>query len=86
MSLEPRKRSRFDQTEPEPPRKTRFDRRSRSPARSPGHDSSKKEDTTDPAAKAAAAAARINEQLKAKREQGGSAGTPIRKVRVIHVH
>jgi hypothetical protein len=33
MVDEPRKRSRFDQTEPEPPRKSRFDRRSRSPAR-----------------------------------------------------
>jgi hypothetical protein len=33
MVDEPRKRSRFDQTEPEPPRRSRFDRRSRSPAR-----------------------------------------------------
>lgn len=35
-SGEPRKRSRFDQTEPDPPRRSRFDRRSRSPpARGP---------------------------------------------------
>ena len=91
MSDERRKRSRFDQTEPEPLRKSRFDRRSRSPtregqdsshrSRSPVQESAKPDDTKDPAAIAAAAAARINEALKAKREpQGGGSGTPVRNV------
>ncbi|PHH93196.1 hypothetical protein CDD83_10745 [Cordyceps sp. RAO-2017] len=71
------KRSRFDQ-EPEPRRASRFDRRSRSPParrgdardRSPlsrdGHSDSRKS-PIDPAAAAAAAAARINAQLQARK-------------------
>ncbi|KAJ5485013.1 hypothetical protein N7539_005001 [Penicillium diatomitis] len=74
------KRSRFDQTDPEP-RRSRFDRRSRSPSarqsesvrtrsplsrepRSPAGEVSGK---LDPAAAAAAAAAKINAQLQAKK-------------------
>ena len=92
MSEEPRKRSRFDQTEPEPARKSRFDRRSRSPARndpeprrsrspvvksveSPGSASKK-----DAAASAAAAAARINEQINAKKGIQHVDVPPIRTV------
>ncbi|KAJ9197005.1 hypothetical protein DTO166G4_2602 [Paecilomyces variotii] len=72
------KRSRFDQTEPEP-RRSRFDRRSRSPSarqsestrtRSPlsrEPRSPAAEDKKDPAAAAAAAAAKINAQLQAKK-------------------
>lgn len=68
----PRKRSRFDQTEPDrPPRPSRFDRRSRSPARAPSEtikspasrDGKSPSAGLDPAAAAAAAAARINAQL-----------------------
>ncbi|KAK5127376.1 hypothetical protein LTR85_006715 [Meristemomyces frigidus] len=75
---EPRKRSRFDQTEP--PRKSRFDRRSRSPvrresdvrrSRSPvtkSIESPAGEDKKDAAAAAAAAAAaRINASINAKK-------------------
>ncbi|EMC97477.1 hypothetical protein BAUCODRAFT_453311 [Baudoinia panamericana UAMH 10762] len=78
MSEEPRKRSRFDQTEP--PRKSRFDRRSRSPARgdieagrsrSPVVKSTEAPDAdkakSDAAAAAAAAAARINASISAKK-------------------
>ncbi|TKA82297.1 hypothetical protein B0A55_01462 [Friedmanniomyces simplex] len=79
MADEPRKRSRFDQTEP--PRKSRFDRRSRSPARgdeetgrsrSPvsmltkGADSPGGKDV-NAAAAAAAAAAKINASINAKK-------------------
>lgn len=74
------KRSRFDQKEPEPKRTSRFDRRSRSPpatkeesrrSRSPiprASDSpAAKSSGVDPAALAAAAAAKINAQLQAKK-------------------
>jgi hypothetical protein len=78
MSEEPRKRSRFDQTEEEPRRTTsRFDRRSRSPAertpdsstrvRSPIGQGRSPAAASDAAAAAAAAAAKINAQLQAKR-------------------
>ncbi|KAJ9665165.1 hypothetical protein H2201_004826 [Coniosporium apollinis] len=77
MADEPRKRSRFDQTEPEPKRPSRFDRRSRSPSakksdsrrsRSPiGRGSRSPASKSDPAAAAAAAAARINAQIQAKK-------------------
>jgi hypothetical protein len=74
---ERRKRSRFDQTEPER-RPSRFDRRSRSPPtrrpentreRSPRRQDSPDADKSaeDPAAAAAAAAARINAQLQARK-------------------
>ncbi|KEF61835.1 uncharacterized protein A1O9_03406 [Exophiala aquamarina CBS 119918] len=79
----PRKRSRFDQTEPEPRKPSRFDRRSRSPSsrhtesrrsRSPLGKSSqspaageKSGPALDPAAAAAAAAAKINADLQARR-------------------
>lgn len=78
MSDAPRKRSRFDQTEPEPKRASRFDRRSRSPparqteekrSRSPlPRDSSTPGATSkaDAAAAAAAVAAKISAQLAAK--------------------
>ncbi|OJJ87048.1 KH domain-containing protein [Aspergillus glaucus CBS 516.65] len=78
-----RKRSRFDQTEPEPRRPSRFDRRSRSPSsrqsettrtrsplsREPGSPGADtgKKSSGDPAAAAAAAAAKINAQLQAKK-------------------
>ncbi|KAL1881106.1 hypothetical protein VTK73DRAFT_4783 [Phialemonium thermophilum] len=78
---EPRKRSRFDQTEPEPRRTSRFDRRSRSPParkaepgreRSPlsrARDSSTPDAKSpiDPAAAAAAAAAKINASIQARK-------------------
>ncbi|KAI9664764.1 MAG: hypothetical protein M1821_006212 [Bathelium mastoideum] len=79
MSDEPRKRSRFDQTEPEPRRPSRFDRRSRSPAprssetrrsRSPARDTespTSASNKNDAAAAAAAAAAKINAQINAKK-------------------
>lgn len=79
MSEEPRKRSRFDQTEPEPARKSRFDRRSRSPvredaearrSRSPIERSGESPDGAakkSAAAAAAAAAAKINESLQARK-------------------
>lgn len=81
MSEAPRKRSRFDQTEPEPKRASRFDRRSRSPParksedkrdRSPlPRDSSTPDGGTaskaDAAAAAAAVAAKISAQLAAKK-------------------
>ena len=79
----PRKRSRFDQTEPEARKTSRFDRRSRSPvardsesrrSRSPLAKSARSPSTdnkpktpADPAAAAAAAAARINAQIEARR-------------------
>lgn len=79
----PRKRSRFDQTEPEPRKNSRFDRRSRSPvardpeprrSRSPLSKSARSQSNdsstkkaADPAAAAAAAAARINAQIEARR-------------------
>ncbi|KIW27311.1 uncharacterized protein PV07_07062 [Cladophialophora immunda] len=79
----PRKRSRFDQTEPEPRKPSRFDRRSRSPSsrhsesrrsRSPLAKASqspaaseKRSTPLDPAAAAAAAAAKINAELQARK-------------------
>ncbi|KIW16620.1 hypothetical protein PV08_03808 [Exophiala spinifera] len=78
----PRKRSRFDQTEPEPRKASRFDRRSRSPAsrhsesrrsRSPldkdrqSPAGEKRNTPLDPAAAAAAAAAKINAELQARK-------------------
>ncbi|KIX10090.1 uncharacterized protein Z518_01171 [Rhinocladiella mackenziei CBS 650.93] len=79
----PRKRSRFDQTEPEPRKASRFDRRSRSPSsrlseskrsRSPlakGSQSpgagERRSTSLDPAAAAAAAAAKINAELQARK-------------------
>ncbi|KAL1887343.1 hypothetical protein Sste5346_010282 [Sporothrix stenoceras] len=91
------KRSRFDQTEPEPKRVSRFDRRSRSPpvrrddaARDRDHTSREPEASTsgdqetkrhDPAAAAAAIAARISEQLQTRksssRDIDESAAAPI---------
>ncbi|KAK1075171.1 hypothetical protein LTR74_000577 [Friedmanniomyces endolithicus] len=80
MADEPRKRSRFDQTEPA--RKSRFDRRSRSPARgdgeagssrspvpmeSKGSESAGGKDVNTAAAAAAAAAAKINASISAKK-------------------
>ncbi|KAL6249985.1 hypothetical protein RBB50_002286 [Rhinocladiella similis] len=78
----PRKRSRFDQTEPEPRKASRFDRRSRSPAskhsesrrsRSPldkdhqNPSGDRRSTPLDPAAAAAAAAAKINADLQARK-------------------
>ncbi|EGP83146.1 uncharacterized protein MYCGRDRAFT_77359 [Zymoseptoria tritici IPO323] len=70
MSEEPRKRSRFDQTDEEPVKRSRFDQRddrSRSPPKSPAVSKSieKTEDDKkhDPVAAAMAAASRINAQL-----------------------
>lgn len=91
MADEPRKRSRFDQTEPEPKRPSRFDRRSRSPSakksdsrrsRSPiGRGSRSPASKSDPAAAAAAAAARINAQIQAKKGIQHVDVPPIRSVR-----
>ena len=75
MSDDPRKRSRFDQAEPETRRNTsRFDRRSRSPSnRTPDAGRSRSPTTgssvvaSDAAAAAAAAAARINANFQHKR-------------------
>lgn len=91
MSEEPRKRSRFDQApSEEPPRKSRFDRRSRSPAtkdsdaaareRSPVK--SVEPDAKDPAAIAAAAAARISAQLQKQKGVQHVDVPPIRQVRI----
>ncbi|TIA61281.1 hypothetical protein D6C77_03575 [Aureobasidium pullulans] len=75
MSEEPRKRSRFDQTESDA-RPSRFDRRSRSPknrnseprqrTRSPVSGTNSPA-SRDPAAAAAAAAAKINAQIQARK-------------------
>ena len=91
---ETRKRSRFDQTEPEPKRSSQLHRRSRSPSnrkpsthrsRSPTDGSSEKtgveDNKGDPAAAAAAAAARINAQIQAKRGAQHIDVPPIRSVR-----
>lgn len=95
MSDEPRKRSRFDQTEPEPARKSRFDRRSRSPAarkdseshrsRSPirGDErlgSESGDKKSAAAAAAAAAAAKINASINAKKGIQHVDVPPIRAV------
>ena len=69
MSEEPKKRSRFDQTEP---KRSRFDRRSRSPSeRKPAEGRRSrspvaKPKSVDASAAAAAAAARINATLQAR--------------------
>ena len=89
----PRKRSRFDQTEPPAQvRKSRFDRRSRSPAKDdaePRRDRSPIEKSiespgskskADAAAAAAAAAARINDSIKAKQGIQHVDVPPIRPV------
>lgn len=92
MSEEPRKRSRFDQTEPTvDPRRSRSDRRSRSPAtrdtevkaaHSPVSGSVEttvgKERREAAAAAAAAAAARINASLKARQSAQPVDVPPIR--------
>lgn len=95
MSEEPRKRSRFDQTDPEPPRRSRFDRRSRSPSnkdsetrrsRSPlarNSGSPAVTENKDPAAAAAAAAARINAQIQARKGVQHVDVPPIRAVRSV---
>lgn len=91
MSEEPRKRSRFDQTEADP-RRSRFDRRSRSPSnrasevrrsRSPiarNSGSPAASALQDPAAAAAAAAAKINAQIQAKKGIHHVDVPPIRSV------
>ncbi len=92
MSDEPRKRSRFDQREPEPRRQSRFDRRSRSPpsrsseqrrSRSPLGRESSNPAVKDPAAAAAAAAARINADLQKKKGIQHVDVPPIRSVRPL---
>ena len=96
MSDEPRKRSRFDQTEPEPSRKSRFDRRSRSPAArkdSESHRSRSPMTSDEPpgsadkksaaAAAAAAAAAKINASINAKKGIQHVDVPPIRAVRDV---
>lgn len=93
MSEEPRKRSRFDQTEaPADPRRSRFDRRSRSPSnrdsearrsRSPiarNSGSPAVGEHKDPAAAAAAAAAKINAQIQARKGVQHVEVPPIRSV------
>jgi len=93
MSDEPRKRSRFDQTEPEPRRASRFDRRSRSPSNRVSEDKRERSpiargsgsptsssDKKDPAAAAAAAAARINAQISARKGIQHVDVPPIRAV------
>jgi hypothetical protein len=93
MSDEPRKRSRFDQAEPDPPRRSKFDRRSRSPAQRDSEGAvrsrspvAKSVETAggpkrDAAAAAAEAAARINAQLSQKKAPQHVDVPPIRAVR-----
>lgn len=91
MSDEPRKRSRFDQTEPV--RKSRFDHRSRSPARGDGEIRRSRSPVTksiespsgsankrDAAAASAAVAAKINAQINAKKGVQHVDVPPIRQV------
>ena len=92
MGDEPRKRSRFDQAEPEPPRRSKFDRRSRSPAQRDSEGAARSrspvaksvESTAGPkrdaAAAAAEAAARINAQLSQKKAPQHVDVPPIRAV------
>ncbi|RMZ85946.1 hypothetical protein DV737_g131, partial [Chaetothyriales sp. CBS 132003] len=98
MSQEaPRKRSRFDQTEPEPRKTSRFDRRSRSPStrqaeprrsrspvasQSPPIHESRRVPNQDPAAAAAAAAAKINADLRARNGVQHVDVPPIRSVSI----
>ena len=92
MGDEPRKRSRFDQAEPDPPRRSKFDRRSRSPAQRDSEGAARSrspvaksvESTApkrDAAAAAAEAAARINAQLSQKKAPQHVDVPPIRAVR-----
>ena len=99
MTEEPRKRSRFDQTEPpEPKRASRFDRRSRSPSSrksesrrsrspissaGPMSPSSAERKKIDPAAAAAAAAAKINAQIQARK---GIQHVDVPPIRSVHQH
>ena len=92
MAEESRKRSRFDQSEPESRRASRFDRRSRSPtaknaetrrSRSPARDTdspTSAEQKKDAASAAAAAAAKINAQIHAKKGIQHVDVPPIRSV------
>lgn len=89
MADEPRKRSRFDQAEPDPPaRKSRFDRRSRSPARRDSDNATRPsrsptaaaKDKSNAAAAAAEAAARINASLASKKGPQHVDVPPIRSV------
>lgn len=91
MDDEPRKRSRFDQAEPDPPRRSKFDRRSRSPAQRDSEGAArsrspvaKSVESTGPkrdaAAAAAEAAARINAQLSQKKAPQHVDVPPIRAV------
>lgn len=90
MGDEPRKRSRFDQAEPDPPRKSRFDRRSRSPVRKDSDNAArpsrspaaagKDKDRSAAAAAAAEAAARINASLAQKKAPQHVDVPPIRSV------
>ena len=94
MSEEPRKRSRFDQTESDA-RPSRFDRRSRSPknrnseprqrTRSPVSGTNSPA-SRDPAAAAAAAAAKINAQIQARKGIQHVDVPPIRSVRTSALH
>ena len=99
MTEEPRKRSRFDQTEPpEPKRASRFDRRSRSPSSrksesrrsrspissaGPMSPSSAERKKIDPAAAAAAAAAKINAQIQARK---GIQHVDVPPIRSVHIY
>jgi hypothetical protein len=92
MGDEPRKRSRFDQAEPDPPRRSKFDRRSRSPAHRDSEGAARSRSPVaksveatgpkrDAAAAAAEAAARINAQLSQKKAPQHVDVPPIRAVR-----
>jgi hypothetical protein len=89
MSDEPRKRSRFDQTESDA-RPSRFDRRSRSPKNRNSEPRQRTRSPTsatnspaprDPAAAAAAAAAKINASIQARKGVQHIDVPPIRSVR-----
>ena len=91
MGDEPRKRSRFDQAEPDPPRRSKFDRRSRSPAQRDSEGAARSRSPVaksvesagpkrDAAAAAAEAAARINAQLSQKKAPQHVDVPPIRAV------
>jgi hypothetical protein len=91
MGDEPRKRSRFDQAEPDPPRRSKFDRRSRSPSHRDSERATRSRSPVaksvegsgpkrDAAAAAAEAAARINAQLSQKKAPQHVDVPPIRAV------
>jgi hypothetical protein len=91
MGDEPRKRSRFDQAEPDPPRRSKFDRRSRSPPQGNSERATRSRSPVaksvegsgpkrDAAAAAAEAAARINAQLSQKKAPQHVDVPPIRAV------